>query len=207
MPPKSLFMRIAREILWSRPPGLQNTPFFSWAFVYGPLCPWQSSWANDYGPPCPCEICGPRSRCEAPKSLFMRIAREISVSRPPGASGRLQARRTLRVAPKIETWRGFKIKHFPKLAFLTQCTFSAARVGDPTRPPKVSFSRVFSTIGSSHRFGAALFIVILVVFCVRPPLPVIILVGKLLRTTLPVGNMRAPEPLGRARVAFSAYSK
>ena len=94
MPPKSLFMRIAREILWSRPPGPQNTPFFSWAFVYGPLCPWQFSWANDYGPPCPCEICGPRSRREAPKSLFMHTVSEISVSRPPGASGSLQTLQT-----------------------------------------------------------------------------------------------------------------
>ena len=181
-------------------------------FSRGLLCTDPSARGNPRGQmttdhPARGKYAGPRSRCEAPKSLFMRIAREISVSRPPGASGSLQARRTLREAPKIRTWRGFKIEHFSKLAFLTQCTFSAARVGDPTRRPKVSFSRVFSTIGSSHQFGAALFIVILVGFCIRPPLPVTISVGKLIRTTLPVGNTRAPEPLGGAQVAFSAYSQ
>ena len=37
-------------------------------------------------------------------------------------------------AHKTRKWRGFKIKHFPKLAFLTKFIFSEARVGDPTKP-------------------------------------------------------------------------
>ena len=139
-------MRIACEILWPQPPGPQNTRVFSWAFVYGPLCPWDSSWANDYGPPCPCEICEHWSRCEARKSLFMRIACEISVSRCPATSGSIQALQALREAPKIRTWRGFQIKHILKLAFLTKGIFLEARVGDPSEAHKVSFSRVFLTI-------------------------------------------------------------
>ena len=39
-----------------------------------------------------------------------------------------------REAPKIRKWRGFKIKHFLKPAFLTKFIFPEARVGDPTKP-------------------------------------------------------------------------
>ena len=42
-------------------------------------------------------------------------------------------------AHKIRKWRGFKIKHFLKPAFLTKFIFSEARVGGPHKAP---FSRL-----------------------------------------------------------------